>query len=310
MVIVEKWMCLSFVNWSYCSYFFGCWKYTNFYAFRLLNDIMGRLILYTHLWSYVLVAWSYVLVIWSYANYTLIKFDHMLACGVGWMKNYTHEHLTCWTWYQFISTQGLKLNYRQKYIRPEVKSHPGASCKLALKSIQVFFWVFLQDYSWITGLRGKGENISLTHHYHFHPLHRHLDISRVITEESSPLHIVSNHTWTENLWFPSASHSPLCPGGKKTKSKILHFTYKSSSDQELRAHYWKRIGRELFRALDKSVSLTKVSMFDAMNMFVSWNAVLTETINNCIRKAETSNSCQELAQIVLTTMMATELLKI
>ena len=30
-----------------------------------------------------------------------------------------------------------------------------------------------------------GENISLTPHYHFHPLHRHLDVSRAITSEST-----------------------------------------------------------------------------------------------------------------------------
>ena len=37
-------------------------------------------------------------------------------------------------------------------------------------------------------MQGKGEGISLTPHYHFHPLHRQLDISRAITAESSPLH--------------------------------------------------------------------------------------------------------------------------
>ena len=35
---------------------------------------------------------------------------------------------------------------------------------------------------------GKGEGISLTPHYHFHPLHRRLDISRAITAGSSPAH--------------------------------------------------------------------------------------------------------------------------
>ena len=50
-------------------------------------------------------------------------------------------------------------------------------------------WVFFHDHSWTTGLQGKGEGISLTPHYHFHLLHRHLDISQVITVESSPLHI-------------------------------------------------------------------------------------------------------------------------
>ena len=71
----------------------------------------------------------------------------------------------------------------------------------------IFFsiWVFSHDHSRITGLQGKGEGISLTPHYHFHPLHRHLDISRAITAESSPLHIASSRTRTGKLWFPSAS---------------------------------------------------------------------------------------------------------
>ena len=50
-------------------------------------------------------------------------------------------------------------------------------------------WVFFHNFSRITGLQGKGESISLTYHYYFHPLARHLDISRAITAESSPLHI-------------------------------------------------------------------------------------------------------------------------
>ena len=70
-------------------------------------------------------------------------------------------------------------------------------------------WVFFHDHSRITGLQGKEEGISLTLHYHFHPLHRYLHISRAITAESSPLHIGSSQTQTGNLWFPSASRSPL-----------------------------------------------------------------------------------------------------
>ena len=66
-------------------------------------------------------------------------------------------------------------------------------------------WVFSHDHSRITGLQGKGEGISSTPNYHFHPLHRHLDISRAITAESSRLHIASSRTRTGNLWFPSAS---------------------------------------------------------------------------------------------------------
>ena len=69
-------------------------------------------------------------------------------------------------------------------------------------------WVFFHEHSRITGLQGKKEGISLTPHYHYHPLHRHLDISRVITAGSSPLHIVSSRTRTGNLWLPSASRQP------------------------------------------------------------------------------------------------------
>ena len=65
--------------------------------------------------------------------------------------------------------------------------------------------VFFHEHSRITGLQGKGEGISLTPHYHFHPLHRHLDISRAITADSAPLHIGSCRTRTGILWFPSAS---------------------------------------------------------------------------------------------------------
>ena len=51
-------------------------------------------------------------------------------------------------------------------------------------------WVFFHEHSRFTGNQGKEEGISLTPFYHFHPLHRHLDISRVITAENSPLHTV------------------------------------------------------------------------------------------------------------------------
>ena len=74
-----------------------------------------------------------------------------------------------------------------------------------LETLHFFFFfnslrVFFHDHSRITGVQGKGEDISLTPHYRFRSLHRHLDISRAITAESSPLHIR-----TGNLWFPSAS---------------------------------------------------------------------------------------------------------
>ena len=65
----------------------------------------------------------------------------------------------------------------------------------------IFFsiWVFFHEHSRTTELQGKGEGISLTPHYHFYPLHRHLDMSRTITAESLPLRIASSRTRTGNF---------------------------------------------------------------------------------------------------------------
>ena len=58
--------------------------------------------------------------------------------------------------------------------------------------------------SWLTGLQGKGRGAtSLTPPYHFHPLHRHSDITRAITAKSSPLCVTSSRARTGNLWFPN-----------------------------------------------------------------------------------------------------------
>ena len=55
----------------------------------------------------------------------------------------------------------------------------------------------------------KGKGISLTPDQHFHPRHRHLDISRAISAESSPLHIASSRTRNGNIWFLSTSCQPI-----------------------------------------------------------------------------------------------------
>ena len=77
--------------------------------------------------------------------------------------------------------------------------------KASMEFFFLFIWVFFHEHSRFTRQQGKGEGIYLTPLYHFHPLHRHLDISRAITAESSPLHIAGSRTRTRNLWFPSAS---------------------------------------------------------------------------------------------------------
>ena len=69
--------------------------------------------------------------------------------------------------------------------------------------------VFFHNHSRITGLQGKMEGISLTSHYHFHSLHRHLDISQEITAESSPLHIGSSRAGNSFSIYGSGEIFPL-----------------------------------------------------------------------------------------------------
>ena len=69
------------------------------------------------------------------------------------------------------------------------------SCFLLISFFSIGF--LFHDQSRITGLQGKGEEISLTTNYHFQPLHRHLDNSWAITAKCSPLHIGSNPTRTQ-----------------------------------------------------------------------------------------------------------------
>ena len=66
------------------------------------------------------------------------------------------------------------------------------------RDIYIFpIWVFFHEYSRMEVLHGKEEGISLAPQYHFHQLHRHLDILNVsgaVTAESSPLYIDSRRT--------------------------------------------------------------------------------------------------------------------
>ena len=71
-----------------------------------------------------------------------------------------------------------------------------------------FIWDFFHEHS---QHKGKENAVSLTptacHIFNnIHLLHKHLEVSMVITAESSPIHIARSWTQTENLWFPSASH--------------------------------------------------------------------------------------------------------
>ena len=73
--------------------------------------------------------------------------------------------------------------------------------------ISFFYLGFLSQITF-TNYRTAGEGgISLTPYYHFHLLHRHLDMSRANTAESSPLHIEVNR-------------EPLVSKGKSLTTKL------------------------------------------------------------------------------------------
>ena len=64
----------------------------------------------------------------------------------------------------------------------------------------------------------------------------------------------------------------------------------------LKAYYWGRVIHRLCRALDKTKTLPKVSILQAMKILVSsWKAVSVQTIVNCFRKAGITSEAQNAA---------------
>ena len=68
-----------------------------------------------------------------------------------------------------------------------------------------FHKVFCHKHLRFTGPQEKKGAISITPLYLIHSLDRHLDISRAITAEISPLQRASIRILAGNLWFPSTS---------------------------------------------------------------------------------------------------------
>ena len=87
--------------------------------------------------------------------------------------------------------------------------HLYESVKTVLAASTCFFstWIFFHEHSRFIEHQGKGDGISLTL-----VLHRHLDVSRVITAEKSPLNTDSSRTQTGNLSFLSPSRELLSYG--------------------------------------------------------------------------------------------------
>lgn len=95
-----------------------------------------------------------------------------------------------YAWNNVLMTNDIP-NTSKAYGFVSIESHT----LLARQSALLFFFVYLSFL-----LR------TFTNHRNFDLLHRHLDIRRTITAESSYLHVGSDQTPTRNSQFPSASH--------------------------------------------------------------------------------------------------------
>ena len=104
---------------------------------------------------------------------TLNRFHKLFwcFCSLFWKSNYSS-----YSSYEFNQQQWLEIKITH-----------------TIQSIFFSIWHFFCEHWWFTGQQGKREAIC-TPLYHFTPLHRHLDISWVITAESSPLCIPSSGT--------------------------------------------------------------------------------------------------------------------
>ena len=108
----------------------------------------------------------------------------------GWWFEHSVSKLRVW-----LSAEGAKTFPGPSY----VSSEDGVVWLWHL--LVNLYLFFFHEHFRFTGQQKRGKGISLTPHYHFHPLHRHLDISRTITAEILPLHIASSQTQTRNLIY-------------------------------------------------------------------------------------------------------------
>ena len=123
-----------------------------------------------------------------FANYSILD---VWQC----LNSYVFELFSCST--EYLLVWNISQNSTEKNLS-------WMSATLLRKRF-FFYLAFFHKYWRFTGQQGKGEVTSFVPLYHFHRHDRHIAISRAITIESSPLHIVSSLTRTGNLWFPSAS---------------------------------------------------------------------------------------------------------
>ena len=141
-------------------------------------------------------------------------------------------------------------------------------------------WVFYHKYSRFIGQQGKGEDISLTPLCHFHSVHRHLDISRMITAKSSPL----LGQFPEGQ-FPewTISQTDISQRGqyyKKAISTISRMFWRTIGNTKYPNILGRFITRTLWTRSIKSYSMTIISKlsFDCVSCYFDWTR---QRIFNC-----------------------------
>ena len=103
--------------------------------------------------------------------------------------------------------------------------------------------------------RGMGEGIFLTPLYHFHLLHRHLDIGRAITAENTP-------RLTESFTFLDSVRLKVWPvAGKNVELLITFFCL----------FFW-REGPDIYICKERAQMLLKRHSLNCLNFFL-WNIV-------------------------------------
>ena len=128
-------------------------------------------------------------------------------------------------------------------------------------------WVFFHNNSQIKGLQGKGEAICLTPHYHLHPLHRHLEISRAITANSSPLHIGSSRTRTGNLCFPrSAINLEQIGHGNLVQHQFFNPFFNNSNEHD----FFKSKGKVSYNWLGLLMTELSMQLFLGTSVAKAW----------------------------------------
>ena len=81
---------------------------------------------------------------------------------------------------------------------------------ICIINMYIYIYIYIYILIYINNIysqdsKERGEAMSLTPLYQFHPFQIHFDNSQRIAAERSPLHLASSRTRTRNLWFPSAS---------------------------------------------------------------------------------------------------------